>query len=148
MTVTPKLFLFSSHAETMAPMVRFFELKQFPLTPDPASSMVFDFFTDGQVHTVEARYTSYSGTVNFYNDTSAKFEGQLTEALKLYNDKVGSATTAKDLCAVPFSLTNSTSLEDPQVFKQQLYNAFGYAPSSAVSIMSSLLFTTSHLLLF
>ena len=41
--VDPKFFLFSAHAETVAPLLHFYNLQaNFPLTPAPSSMMVFD----------------------------------------------------------------------------------------------------------
>jgi len=44
MTVEPKFIFFSAHAETVAPMVRFYDfVDEVPLTPNPAVMVIFDF---------------------------------------------------------------------------------------------------------
>ena len=73
--VDPRLFLFSAHGETIAPILRFFNQHDlYPLTPDPTAMILFDFYDEAGISWVSAAYVQDSFAYHFLNVRSDYFK--------------------------------------------------------------------------
>ena len=89
---TPKLILYSAHAETLGPIVRYFGAEdKVPFTPEPASMILFDFY-EGADARIVAKYVDDIQTVDLFDGKSADFQVNLDETLTKYATEVGAAT--------------------------------------------------------
>ena len=53
--VDPLFFFFSAHAETVAPLLRFFnQMEEVPLDPAPSSMILFEFYEEFGIQKVSA----------------------------------------------------------------------------------------------
>ena len=73
--VDPRFFLFSTHEETVAPLLRFFNQSDIvPLTPDPTSIILFEFYDESDISWVSVKYIQDSITVPILNVKSDYFK--------------------------------------------------------------------------
>jgi len=136
LTQTPKFVLYSTHAETLAPLLNYFGVPTsvVPFTPDPATFAVFNFYEDAAASSeldkfsVTAGYVSDWQTYSFYDGSLYEFAQRLVDSITLYDSQFG-ASDLKTICEVPFTPVGPVLAQDPQHFKERLYRTFGYNPS-------------------
>ena len=81
----PKFFLYSAHAESLGPVLRFFEQESLvPLTPEPASMITFDFYKQDGKFYVEAENVDQESTP-FLTLELTKFESMAQAKLQKYS---------------------------------------------------------------
>mmetsp|Transcript_32453 Transcript_32453/g.42905 ORF Transcript_32453/g.42905 Transcript_32453/m.42905 type:complete len:146 (+) Transcript_32453:1009-1446(+) len=128
MTIEPKLIIFSTHAETVAPLLRFFNMQvDVPLTPAPSSMVIFDYFEHYDRVKVRGRFVSGDEELILLNMDADDFQEMSEGSLKAYAGKMGTADM-EQVCQMPFEGPASVSLEAALAFKDTLYGAFGYDP--------------------
>ena len=77
----PKFFFYSAHAETLAPILRFFQQDDLvPLTPEPASMITYDFYKQDGKFYVQAENVDQTATP-FLTMELTEFEKRLEQKL-------------------------------------------------------------------
>ena len=80
--VDPRFFFFSAHAETVAPVLRFFNKRDLdPLTPAPTSMILFDFYDEADISWVSAKYVKDDIAVTFLDVKSDYFKNRVQKKL-------------------------------------------------------------------
>jgi len=129
----PKFFFFSAHAETLAPLIRFFHLQsEVPLTPVPSAMLIFNYYSEAGKFWVEGNYVAGDTDTPFLNMKSEYFEQMSLSVVDGYAAMMGS-DDMKTVCQEPFDQAMNVSMSAASEFKSMLYETYDFNPPSSSS---------------
>ena len=122
---------YSAHAETVAPLLRYFNVQELaPFTPPPSSFLHFEFYS---VVGMEPRIAAYFVQGNdidiVFDQDSSDFVKETESALQNYAARVG-AQTVSEMCKLDYVHEDPWQLSSAEDFKNKLYAAYNFSPDA------------------